>query len=252
MTPQDIRDKRLEKAVFGGYDCPTTDNFLDFVASELAAALKENSILRSKMKILVEKIEEYRATEDAMKLALLSAQKLGAQIQNEAKESGDRILAEAREKAKAVTEELRRNMRDEEFRLAEARNSSARFIESMRVICTKQLDFLEALGETDIANTGPLARTDADPESDPDRLRSVFGQDENRDDAADTSELSAEYAADDEDPLIEFSSVAAGAPDDENPTKFYSFNLEPEKASASARTQFSFETLTFDELEESV
>jgi len=46
------------------------------------------------MKILVDKIEEYRATEDGMRLALLSAQKLGTQIQNEAKENAENHISE--------------------------------------------------------------------------------------------------------------------------------------------------------------
>ena len=250
MTPQDVRDKRLEKAIFGGYDCGTTDNYLDSVAAELAAVLKENSILRSKMKILVEKIEEYRATEDAMKLALLSAQKLWTQIQNEAKETGEKILTEAKEKAKAVTDELRRNMKDEESRLTEARNSSALFIENMRLLCTKQLDFLDVLGETKFVDNIPLAKKLPESEPEPAQLHPVFEKEENAGESAGEPQDLSQDETEDEDLLIEFSSVTESESEDESPTKLFDFNQDTEKA--SARTQFSFETLTFEELEESV
>ncbi|HBR08006.1 MAG TPA: cell division protein, partial [Clostridiales bacterium] len=39
-------------------------------AAELDAAHKEIYVLKSKIKVLVDKIEEYRASEDAMRLTL--------------------------------------------------------------------------------------------------------------------------------------------------------------------------------------
>ena len=73
MTPQDIREKTFEKAMFGGYDMAAVQNYQEEVATELANAQKEVAVLKGKMKVLVDKIEEYRASEDAMRLAILSA-----------------------------------------------------------------------------------------------------------------------------------------------------------------------------------
>ena len=84
MTPQDIREKTFEKAMFGGYDMAAVQNYQEEVATELANAQKEVAVLKGKMKVLVDKIEEYRASEDAMRLAILSAQKVGKQIEDRA------------------------------------------------------------------------------------------------------------------------------------------------------------------------
>ena len=81
MTPQDIMDKTFEKAVFGGYDMTAVDDFLNQVRDEIAALQKENATLKTKLKVLATKIEEYRGSEDAMRLALVSAQKTGTQIE---------------------------------------------------------------------------------------------------------------------------------------------------------------------------
>jgi DivIVA domain-containing protein len=62
ITPQSIREKTFEKAVFGGYDMSSVDDFLENVASDFAALQKDAAVLKGKMKVLVEKIEEYRAT----------------------------------------------------------------------------------------------------------------------------------------------------------------------------------------------
>lgn len=63
MTPQDIREKTFEKAMFGGYDMAAVQNYQEEVATELANAQKEVAVLKGKMKVLVDKIEEYRASE---------------------------------------------------------------------------------------------------------------------------------------------------------------------------------------------
>ena len=76
MTPQDIREKIFEKAVFGGYDMGSVDDFMEEMAAELESAQRESATLKAKMKVLVDKIEEYRASEDAMRMTLLGAEAL--------------------------------------------------------------------------------------------------------------------------------------------------------------------------------
>ena len=62
----------MSKAVFGGYDMSAVDDFLETLTTDYAALYKENAILKSKIKVLVEKVEEYRSTDDAMRMALLN------------------------------------------------------------------------------------------------------------------------------------------------------------------------------------
>ncbi|MBQ5671533.1 MAG: DivIVA domain-containing protein, partial [Oscillospiraceae bacterium] len=71
ITSQDIRAKGFEKAVFGGYEMASVDQFLENVARSMDDNAKEIATLKSKMKILANKVEEYRSTEEAMRLALV-------------------------------------------------------------------------------------------------------------------------------------------------------------------------------------
>ncbi len=145
LTPQNFREKTFERAIFGGYDMGAVDNFLEEAATDYAAVAKENMVLKSKMKVLVEKIEEYRATEDSMRLTLLSAQKLSAQMEKEAKEKSDLALAEANLEAERITREAHNQRITEEAKLLEAKRESTRYIENMRLACAKQLEFYEGL-----------------------------------------------------------------------------------------------------------
>ena len=63
FTPQEIQEQTFSKAVFGGYDMQQVDDFLEPLTEDYITLYKENSVLKAKMKILVEKLEEYRAQE---------------------------------------------------------------------------------------------------------------------------------------------------------------------------------------------
>ena len=149
MTPQDIREKTFEKAVFGGYDMGQVDDFMEAAATDLAALQKENGVLKGKMKVLVEKIEEYRANEDALRAAILSAQKMGNMIEKEAREKSEKMVSDAMADAARITKEASLEVDVEKAKLEKARQSSAQFIENMNLLCRKQLDFLAKLNDTD-------------------------------------------------------------------------------------------------------
>ena len=118
MTPQDIREKTFEKAMFGGYDMAAVQNYQEEVATELANAQKEIAVLKGKMKVLVDKIEEYRADK----------------ILGEAKNTSDRILGG-----------LQHETANEEAKLLNAKTSCAKFLEDVRNLCLTQLEYLDGV-----------------------------------------------------------------------------------------------------------
>lgn len=147
MTAQDIREKSFEKAVFGGYDMAAVDNFLEEAAADWTAINKENAVLKSKLKVLVEKVEEYRTTEEAMRMALLSAQKMSSEITDEAKQKSDSVINDAQKVADGLISKAKADVANEERKLVDAKRSSVEFIEKMRLVCVKQLDFLDAIND---------------------------------------------------------------------------------------------------------
>ena len=146
ITAQDIREKTFEKAKFGGYDMASVDDFLEDLAEEVTASQKENAVLKSKMKILVDKIEEYRANEEALNMAVLSAQKLAVQIESEARARANAMLAEADRQVNAKIGSIAEQADAEENRLAAAKSATLKFLDSMREVCNKQLQNIEDIG----------------------------------------------------------------------------------------------------------
>lgn len=153
MTPQDIREKTFEKAMFGGYDMAAVQNYQEEVATELANAQKEIAVLKGKMKVLVDKIEEYRASEDAMRLAILSAQKVGKQIEDDAQARADKILSEAKNTSDRILGGLQHETANEEAKLLNAKTSCAKFLEDVRNLCLTQLEYLDGVAGSKAAST---------------------------------------------------------------------------------------------------
>ena len=158
MTPQDIREKTFEKAMFGGYDMAAVQNYQEEVATELANAQKEVAVLKGKMKVLVDKIEEYRASEDAMRLAILSAQKVGKQIEDDAQARADKILSEAKNTSDRILGGLQHETANEEAKLLNAKTSCAKFLEDVRNLCLTQLEYLDGVAGSKAASAPRAAR----------------------------------------------------------------------------------------------
>ena len=218
LTPQELREKTFEKAMFGGYDMGGVDDFLDAVAADYAALHSENAALKGKMKVLVEKIEEYRATEDGMRRAILAAQKMSDEELAQAKAKSEAMVREAEERSAAMQRaaedkvsvmlhEAQTEVAVEEAKLLEAKKSCAQYVERMRLLCTKQLDFFDRLGEIK-APAAPAAETKS---AGWDSVRSMEDSLSKLSDApAETAEAPAADASDEPTRLFDLDSLRFG------------------------------------------
>ena len=98
MDANTIRDKKFLE-VMRGYKKEDVDEFLEEAGAAYAQLQKANAELEKKLEVLADKIREYREDEDALKDALLGAQKQGRLVVDEAKEKAEGILRDAKNKA---------------------------------------------------------------------------------------------------------------------------------------------------------
>ena len=168
ITAQDIREKTFEKSRIGGYDMASVDDFLEELADDVTAYQKENAVLKSKMKVLVDKIEEYRANEEALNMAVLSAQKLAVQIENDARTRSAAMIEEAEQQVKARVGGIEAETEKQEKRLADAKAATEKFFEAARALCNTQLRNLDAIssGMTAAQPAAAPASESADVDSD--------------------------------------------------------------------------------------
>lgn len=103
MNAKEIITRRFEKAAFNGYKPEDVDEFKKEVSDEFAQLQKEKAELERKLEVLADKIREYRDDEDALKDALLIAQKQGNAIVAESKASAEKLTKETND---IVTKQL--------------------------------------------------------------------------------------------------------------------------------------------------
>ena len=143
LTPQEVSARSFTKTMMGGYNMTQVDEFLDELTDNYTSLYKENASLKAKMKVLVEKVEEYRATEDSMRATLLTAQRMADSILKEAEEKRDGILQEAETAAREKLDSLQKEAEQYDKRLQQGREEVQRFVTETRRLCEKELRFLE-------------------------------------------------------------------------------------------------------------
>ena len=155
LTPQEVSTHSFTKAVMGGSNMAMVDEFLDELTDDYTALYKENAALKAKMKVLVEMVEEYRATEDSMRATLLTAQRMADSIVREAEGKRDEILAKAEAGAQEKIARYQQELAAAEDRLKQGQQELARFIAASREICDKELQFLEQLPQLPVETEQP-------------------------------------------------------------------------------------------------
>ena len=125
FTPQQLDEIAFDRVPFKGYDIDSVDEVLGQLIEDYTTLYKENALLKSKMRILVEKLEEYRNGEASLRDAMSGAQKTCDQMVREteakcAQMLNDANLAAAENAKNAVTLIAAENARVEEAKKAAA------------------------------------------------------------------------------------------------------------------------------------
>ncbi|MDR0446298.1 MAG: DivIVA domain-containing protein [Oscillospiraceae bacterium] len=166
LTPAEITGKEFKRALFTGYEMAGVDEFLEELLGDYTALYKENGILKNKLKVLVEKIEEYRSTEDSMRMALLTAQKTGEDLVAAAQQKGAEITEQMETTAAARRAELADEIADEQARLEAAARETGNFVSAVRELIATHTDFLSRLSSI---------RREREPEPTPTREEEIRG-----------------------------------------------------------------------------
>ena len=141
ITASDIRNKRFEKAAFG-YKQEDIDEFLTDLEKELTDIDSERDEANNKIQILADKVREYMRDEDAVKDALLGAQKQAHHVIADANEKAEQILSEAQQKSDALIDEA---TRQHEIAMEKNRAEVAKEREALILAQQQVSDFKKAL-----------------------------------------------------------------------------------------------------------
>ena len=143
FSPQDLQAKKFEKAVFGGYDMSQVDEFLDTLFDDYTNLYKENVTLKSKMKVLVDKVEEYRSVDDELRKMLYTAQTKGKEIIAAAEDEARAIINNAKSNAETSIADMKAEYEKEQARLYAIKKETADYSEKMKELLTKNIEIID-------------------------------------------------------------------------------------------------------------
>ncbi len=145
FTPQQIDQISFSRATFGGYDMQAVDEFLEPLTEDYVTLYKENALLKSKMRVLVAKLEEYRNNEASLKDAIVNAQKTCDKMVKEAEGKCAQMLADANAAAIENAKNAGALIAAENDRVENARRTAAAKIDDLEQQLKSCIQMLERI-----------------------------------------------------------------------------------------------------------
>ncbi len=183
LTSKDIRSTSFE-TVRRGYSIEDVDAFLKKVAGEFdafqtetVAMLQEKDVelenvkrekkeLESKMLVIADKLEEYRAQENLLQNALLNAEKMKESLLGEARQTSEILIRDAQQKAEKILESANSRVVTEEQNYLRMQQEVAKFKNKVLDIYKSHLAVLNSLPndlENDVEPEAPVAPVVEEP-----------------------------------------------------------------------------------------
>ena len=165
FTPQQIDQISFSRATFGGYDMQQVDEFLEPLTEDYVTLYKENALLKSKMRVLVGKLEEYRKNEASMKEAVVNAQKACDKMVMEAEAKCAKMLKNANATAAAGTVPTAgtdAQIAAENARVEEARKTASAMINELQEQLRSCIQALDRIKTANAPAAAPAAKADVD------------------------------------------------------------------------------------------
>lgn len=107
ITPMDIRQQQFTVKMFRGFDIQEVDTFLEDLASDYEALLKENSLLKEQLQALEERARGLEEREKVLQETLVTTQRLVEEMKDHARREASVIIREAEVQADRIIEASR-------------------------------------------------------------------------------------------------------------------------------------------------
>ncbi len=137
LKPEEIRNEQFELSVLGGYKREQVDSFFDNVLTDYEKLYSENAELLQKLKLCVEKIEEYQKDDQFLKAAIINAEKLNENSLKNIELKEKEIEVAAREKADSIIEKAQ--------------------LEAENIVKTAKLEAAESIKQCEVETAAKIA-----------------------------------------------------------------------------------------------
>jgi cell division initiation protein len=142
ITPIDIEQQQF-RMKFRGYDMAEVDAFLDVVAEEMDALIRENISLKEEMKKIGEEAEALRKKERAINDTMVSCQKIAADLKVNAEKEAELLIAQSRAEAERLISEAHQRLARIKEEILDAKKRKIQFENALKSMVESHLKILE-------------------------------------------------------------------------------------------------------------
>ncbi|RME01433.1 MAG: DivIVA domain-containing protein, partial [Calditrichaeota bacterium] len=149
LTPLDIKKQEFKRTL-RGYDPIEVDAFLEMVADEFEATIREKNQLSDEILKLRTQLQDYQQVEKTLKETLVSAQENITVSRQTSQREADIILREAEIKAEKIIENARLKLEQLKNDILIIRAQKESFARRLRHLLESQIELIHVLGMDDL------------------------------------------------------------------------------------------------------
>ena len=148
LTPLDIQQKQFERKL-RGVDPAEVRQFLELCSNQLEEVVRELMAVKDELRARDARLSEMRDREHTLQEALVSAQRLAADMKEQARKESDILLTDAEMQAEKIVQDahMRRTILLTE--LSDLRSLKTAFEADLRALVGGHLKMLETFTESD-------------------------------------------------------------------------------------------------------
>lgn len=149
LTPLDIKKQEFKKSM-RGYDAIEVETFLEMVAEEFEALIREKNALHDEALKLKTQLRDYQSVEKTLQDTLMTAQQSIAESRQNSERQADLIVREAEMKADKIVEDAKLRLAALKNELVMIKSQKDSFARRLRHLLSSQLDLIEVLESDDM------------------------------------------------------------------------------------------------------
>ena len=132
VTPMDIRQQQFTIKMFRGFDVQEVDTFLEDLAGDFEALLKENALLKEQLQVLEDRTKGLEDRERVLQETLVTTHKVVEEMKEGARKEAALVVREAELHAEKNLEAARAQVATVQAEVAALKRTRQQLTESLR------------------------------------------------------------------------------------------------------------------------
>lgn len=146
ISPMDIRQQQFSVKMFRGFDNREVDAFLDDVAEDYQALIKENTLLKEQLQALEDRARHHEGREKILQETLITTQRLTEEMKEAAKRDAALVVREAELQGEKLLDAARSEEASIRADIGRLKRVRLQFVEGLRAT----VDTYQRLVEQDL------------------------------------------------------------------------------------------------------